>query len=191
MATTWSATELETWASVATVLERLPAALDAQLLRDSGLTHFEYGVLYALDDAPDRSLRMSVLAGYASCTLSRLSRAVSRLEAKHWVERAVDPSDGRFTLAVLTAAGHEHVAQATPAHRALVDRVVFGALGPGQAEVLGDIARRISAALGPDAWTPAATSAERKAAARTQPGSTPRDGSIGRFATGSPATTRS
>jgi len=157
MAATWSATELETWASVATLLERLPTALDAQLLRDSGLTHFEYGVLYALDNAPERRLRMSVLAGYASCTLSRLSRAVSRLEAKHWAVRAVDPDDGRFTLAVLTTAGHELVAQATPAHRALVDRVVFGALGPGQAELLGEIARRVSAELGPDGWTPSAS----------------------------------
>jgi DNA-binding MarR family transcriptional regulator len=157
----WSATELETWAAVATLLERLPAALDAQLQRDSGLTHFEYGVLYALDNAPDRRLRMSVLAGYASCTLSRLSRAISRLEAKRWASRAVDPDDGRFTLAVLTADGHERVAQATPAHRELVDRVVFEALSPGQAEVLGEISRRISAALGPDGWTPPSASGRR------------------------------
>jgi DNA-binding MarR family transcriptional regulator len=154
----WSATELETWASVATLLERLPAALNAQLQRDSGLTHFEYGVLYALDNAPDRRLRMSVLAGYASCTLSRLSRAISRLEAKRWASRAVDPDDGRFTLAVLTAEGHELVAQATPAHRELVDRVVFRALSPGQAEVLVEISRQISAALGPDEWIPPAAS---------------------------------
>ena len=47
--------ELETWASLATLLEWLPAALDAQLQRDAGLTHFEYGVLYALAHADDRN----------------------------------------------------------------------------------------------------------------------------------------
>lgn len=160
MASGWSATELETWASVATLLERLPAALDAQLQRDSGLTHFEYGVLYALDNAPGWQLRMSVLAGYASCTLSRLSRAVSRLEAKHWASRAIDPDDGRFTLAVLTTAGHARVAQATPAHRELIDRVLFRALSPGQTKTLGEISRRVSAALGPDEWTPPVASGE-------------------------------
>src|SRR6478736_9074301 len=117
---TLSPEHLEVWASVATLLERLPAALDAQLQRDSGLTHFEHGLLFALDTAPERTLRMSTLAGYASSTLSRLSRAISRLEKKGWVRRHVDPADGRVTLAVLTDDGHGAVAQSTPAHHALV-----------------------------------------------------------------------
>lgn len=136
--------QLAVWAALATMLERLPTALDAQLQRDSGVTHFEHGVLFALDHAPDRTLRMSVLAGYASCTLSRLSRAVTRLEGKGWVRRVVDPSDGRFTLAVLTESGHEQVALAAPAHQALVRRLVFDTLTPAQARQLGVISRRIA-----------------------------------------------
>lgn len=97
--------DLQTWATLATVLEWLPSALDTQLLHDSELTHFEYGILYALADAPDLTLRMSVLAGYANSSLSRLSRAVARLESRGWVRRATDPSDGRYTLATLTAEG--------------------------------------------------------------------------------------
>ncbi len=141
-----SAEELQTWAAVATLLERLPSALDAQL-RGSELTHFELGVLYALDSAPDRTLRMSTLAGYASSTLSRLSRATTRLEARGWVRREADPTDGRFTLAVLTEAGQEKVAATTPAHHALVERLVFNTLTRGQARQLGVISRRISAAV--------------------------------------------
>jgi Transcriptional regulators len=138
---------LEIWASVATLLERLPAALDAQLTRDSGLTHFEHGVLYALDSAPERTLRLSVLAGYASSTLSRLSRAVTRLEKKGWVRRVIDPSDGRFTLAVLTDEGHDTVVESSPAHEQLVERIVFDALTAGQIRQLGVISRRISEAI--------------------------------------------
>ncbi len=148
--------ELETWAPVATLLERLPAALDAQLQRDSGLTHFEHGILFALDSAPQRSLRLSVLASYASSTLSRLSRAVSRLEAKGWVRREIDPEDGRFTLGVLTPAGHEKVVESTPAHHALVRRLIFDTLTTAQARQLRTISRRVSAAIGPDdGWRPA------------------------------------
>ncbi|RIJ55271.1 MarR family transcriptional regulator, partial [Clavibacter phaseoli] len=83
--------QLEVWASLATLMQRLPAALDAQLQRDSGVTHFEHGVLHALDSAPDRTLRMSTLAGYAGSTLSRLSRAATRLEGKGWMRRSPDP----------------------------------------------------------------------------------------------------
>uniref|UniRef100_UPI0030C8AB83 MarR family winged helix-turn-helix transcriptional regulator n=1 Tax=Enterococcus faecium TaxID=1352 RepID=UPI0030C8AB83 len=97
--------QLAVWSSVATLLERLPTALDAQLQRDSGLTHFEHGILFALDSAPDRRLRLSTLATYASCTLSRLSRAISRLESKGWVRREIDATDGRFTLGILTDEG--------------------------------------------------------------------------------------
>lgn len=146
---------LEVWAAVATVLERLPAALDAQLQRDSGLTHFEHGLLTALDSAPERTLRMSTLAGYASSTLSRLSRAVTRLERKGWVERVVDPSDGRFTLASLTDDGHDKVVESTPAHHALVERLVFDAISPSQARQLGVIARRIADTVDDaPSWTP-------------------------------------
>lgn len=150
-----SADHLETWAAVATLLERLPAALDAQLQRDSGVTHFEHGVLFALDTAPDRRLRMSTLAGYASSTLSRLSRAISRLEKRGWARREVDPTDGRFTLAVLTDAGHELVARSTPVHHALVEELVFGPLTDAQARQLAVISRRIATAIDPAAvWAP-------------------------------------
>ncbi|WP_144876941.1 MarR family winged helix-turn-helix transcriptional regulator [Microbacterium sp. 1.5R] len=149
--------QLVIWASLASLLERLPAALDAQLLRDSGLTHFEQGILQALDLAPDRTLRLSTIAAYASCTLSRLSRAVSRLEKKGWVERHVDPSDGRFTLGVLTDAGHRLVSASTPGHQALVRQLVFDALTAAQARQLGEISRRIATAVGPgEPWSPPA-----------------------------------
>ena len=77
-----SGEDLETWSALATLVEWLRAALDAQLQRDAGLTHFEYGVLFALRDAPEHTLRMSTLAGYSNSSLSRLSRAVARLEAQ-------------------------------------------------------------------------------------------------------------
>lgn len=149
------ADELEIWASVASLLERLPTALDAQLQRDSGLTHFEHGILFALDSAPDRALRLSVLAGYANCTLSRLSRAVSRLESKGWILRETDASDGRFTLGILTPSGHEKVVASTPAHHALIRQVIFDSLTVSQTRQLRAISQRISAAIAPDeTWKP-------------------------------------
>ncbi len=147
--------DLRAWSSLATVLEWLPAALDAQLQHDAGLTHFEYGVLYALADADDRTLRMSTLAGYSNSSLSRLSRAVARLEAKDWVRRQPDPADGRYTLATLTDAGQQTVDRAGPGHDALVRRLVLDPLTQAQVRQLGDISRRIQGAIrAEDGWRP-------------------------------------
>lgn len=149
--------ELETWSSVATLLEWLPAALDAQLQRDSGLSHFEFGILFALAHADGGSLRMSELAGYANSTLSRLSRAVARLERSGWVSRSPDASDGRITRARLTPAGERVVADATPGHVALVRRLVFAPLTRAQARQLGASSRRVTAAIrAAGGWVPPA-----------------------------------
>lgn len=147
--------DLETWSAFATVLEWLPAALDAQLLRDAELTHFEYGILYALTTAPDRTLRLSVLAGFANSSLSRLSRATTRLETRGWLRRTPDPGDGRYTLAVLSDAGQERFDLATPGHAQTVDRLVLGALTRAQARQLREISRRISQAVSEEpGWRP-------------------------------------
>lgn len=148
--------ELETWSAVATMLEWLPAALDAQLRRDAGVSHFEFGILFALQQAEERTLRMSALAGFANSTLSRLSRAVARLEGHGWVSRRPDPTDGRITLATLTPDGADLVRRATPGHVDLVRRVVFAPLTDAEARRLGETARRVSAAIGSDGgWRPA------------------------------------
>lgn len=117
---------------------------------------FEQGILQALDLAPGRTLRLSVIAAYASCTLSRLSRAITRLEGRGWVRREVDPDDGRFTLGILTPAGHDKVASSTPGHQELVRRLVFDTLTEAQARRLGAMSRRIATAVGPgEPWSPA------------------------------------
>ena len=147
--------ELSTWSGLATLLEWLPVLLDAQLQQDADLTHFEFGVLFALENAPDRTLRMSVLAGYANSTLTRLSRAVTRLERRQWVQRAVDPHDGRYTLATLTDLGHEKVGDATPGHVATVRRLVLQPLTTAQHAQLRAITRRILSAAGAgNPWRP-------------------------------------
>lgn len=139
--------DLETWSALATVLEWLPAALDTQLTNDAQLTHFEYGIMYALLAAEDRTLRMTLLAGYANSSLSRLSRAVSRLERKGWVRRSPDPNDGRSTLATLTDEGETVANAATPGHAAVVHRLVLDPLTTAQRRQLREICLRIQSGI--------------------------------------------
>jgi DNA-binding MarR family transcriptional regulator len=147
--------DLTTWAALATVLEWLPPALDAPLVRDFDLTHFEYGILFALADAPDHTLRMTVLASYANSSLSRLSRAVSRIEGRGWVQRTRDPLDGRSTLATLTQAGLEMLEQATPIHAQTVTELVLQPLTNAQRRQLREISLRIQRAIREqEGWQP-------------------------------------
>jgi DNA-binding MarR family transcriptional regulator len=145
-----NAGELESWLPVGGLLLKLPAALDAQMQRDSGLSHFEYLVLANLSEAPERTRRMSALAALANGSLSRLSHVVKRLEARGWVERKACPSDGRYTNARLTDAGWEKVLDSAPGHVEAVRRLVLDALTPAELAQLGEMAKRILTRLEPD-----------------------------------------
>src|SRR3954451_1019102 len=112
------------WRRFVEVLVKVPAALEAQLQRDSSLTHMGYIVLSTLSERPDRRLAMSRLAKKVSASLSRLSHVVARLEGQGWVRRERDPGDGRVQIAVLTELGYDKVVESAPGHAEAVQKLV-------------------------------------------------------------------
>jgi DNA-binding MarR family transcriptional regulator len=124
--------EAEAWLRLIGVIIRLPAALDTQLQRDAGLSHFEYTVMVNLSIVPGRVLRMSQLAGVCHSSLSRLSHVVARLERRGWIRREPCPDDGRATLATLTDDGFAKLASAAPGHVEAVRSFVIDALDERQ-----------------------------------------------------------
>jgi DNA-binding MarR family transcriptional regulator len=136
------------WRPFVALLIRLPAALDAQLQKDAGLTQFDYLVLSSLSEAPDRTLRMSELAAMASSSLSRLSHVVSRLEAKGWVRREPCPGDGRFINAVLTEEGWQKVVATAPGHVAAVRKLLVDTLTDEEFQTLRAISEKVLAVQG-------------------------------------------
>lgn len=142
--------QLREWSSVVGLVMALPAALDAQLRRDSDLNSFEYHVLVALADAPDEALPMSDLAVLANGSRSRLSHAVSRLEGAGWVERRECAEAGRRTAAHLTDAGRRKLEEAAPGHVREARRLVVDALTPEQLALLGEAARNVLAVVDPE-----------------------------------------
>jgi len=126
----------QAWRRFVQVLIKVPAALEAQLQRDAGLTHMGYHVLLMLSERDDRRLAMSKLAKLASASLSRLSHVVARLESQGWVRRERDPEDGRVQIAVLTDAGWDKVVASAPGHAEAVQQLVFDRLSPAQVKQL-------------------------------------------------------
>ena len=141
--------ERAAWLSLVGVMVKLPAALDAQLQRDAGLSYIEYMVLAMLSEQPNRQLRMSELAATINSSLSRLSHIAKRLEGQGFIERLPDAADGRFTNAVLTDAGMAAVVDSAPGHVAAVRSLVFDALTPAQLSGLRDAGDRIMAKVEP------------------------------------------
>ena len=135
--------ELDAWLSVVRLITWLPWSIDQQLQRDSNLGMVEYQVLAMLSTSPQRTMRMSSLAEVTNASLSRLSHLVKRLEQRGLVRREPNPTDGRFTNAILTDKGFETLAEAAPGHVAHVRSLVIDVLSPEQLRRLGRDADRI------------------------------------------------
>src|SRR4051794_3840152 len=102
------------WMELLRVFVTVPAALDGQLRRDSGLGLYEYRVLGVLSEQPSRTMGLKQLALVTDGSLSRLSHVVTRLERAAYVRRQVNADDGRLTEAVLTDAGYKKVVASAP-----------------------------------------------------------------------------
>lgn len=143
--------EARAWLGLITVLQLLPNALNAQLLRDSGVTHFEFSVLSTLYTAPDPVMGMTELARRTDSTLPRLSHVCSRLEQRGFVERTPRPTDRRATDVRLTTQGRQKLIHAIPKHIELVRSLVIDALSPEQLDALIGITGAIEPRLSADA----------------------------------------
>jgi DNA-binding MarR family transcriptional regulator len=140
------------WRALLGLIMTLLPALDAQLKRDAGVNAFEYQVLAALSEAPERTLVLSNLAERAQGSLSRLSHAITRLERAGWVvRRSCTLGGGRRTEARLTEAGFAKLDEMARGHAREVRRLVIDVLTAEQLAGLGDAARAITDAATADA----------------------------------------
>ena len=142
--------EQRTWVPLAAVLELLPRQLDAQLLRDEDLTHFDYFTLSILNAGENHSLRMTQLASMTNATLPRLSHAITRLEKRGLVQRRTAADDARATEVAITQEGRLKAIHATAGHVANVRDYVLDALTAEQQEQLRAITKAVLARLDPD-----------------------------------------
>ena len=131
--------EQRVWRSYQAAVSMLQAHLEGQLQHDAGMPPSYYEVLVALSEAEGRRMRMSELASARDSSRSRLSHAVSRLEAKGWVRRESCPTDKRGSWAVLTDAGFAALAEAAPGHVEAVREALFDQLTPEQVRRYGEL----------------------------------------------------
>lgn len=139
--------QLNSWKAVVALTMTLPAALDAQLKRDTGLNSFDYHVLAALAELPDGAMGMGELAALSQGSPSRLSHAVARMERAGWIERR--NGEARCVNAHLTAAGRRKLVDSAPGHVREVRRLVIDVLTADQLKILGEASRLVATRADP------------------------------------------
>lgn len=133
MGGTWlTADEQRAWRTYVRMSSLLPAQLNRQLQRDSGLTLPEYEVLVQLSEAPDHLLRPYQICDALNWEQSRLSHQLTRMQRRGLVARQECKADGRGAFVVLTPAGASAIDSAAPGHVAAVRDLIFDRLTDDQ-----------------------------------------------------------
>lgn len=143
-----SRSQLRSWVRLVRGMKALFDALDRQLREETGMSHDDYILLARLSRAEGRAMRMSDLAGELSRSPSRISHTIARLEERGWVERARGADDRRVVVARLSDTGMAKVADASPGHLALVERLVFETLGDAAVAETAEALQQIGKAAG-------------------------------------------
>ncbi|MGX1773752.1 MarR family winged helix-turn-helix transcriptional regulator [Nocardia brasiliensis] len=142
----WDVDELAPWMALLVSGELLTTRLGTALRRKHGLSLEDYGVLTALEAAPDCRVRMSELAEAALVSQSRLSHQISRMQDRGLVTRETSRYDRRGTDVVLTPAGKESLMRAAPDHIDAVRREFLAHLSERDRQRLTTILRPVLAA---------------------------------------------
>jgi DNA-binding MarR family transcriptional regulator len=133
MSGTWlTADEQRAWRTYLRMSSLLPAQLNRQLQRDSGLTLPEYEVLVQLSEAPGRRLRPFQICEALNWEQSRLSHQLTRMLRRGLIGRQECEADGRGAFVTLTEVGAESIHTAAPGHVAAVRQLIFDRLTEDQ-----------------------------------------------------------
>lgn len=132
-----NADQQRSWRAYLVGTTLLTERLDRDLRENHDLSLPEYEMLVRLSEAPNRRLRMAVLADSVSHSRSRVTHTIARLEKSGFVERVTCADDGRGVEAVISDEGSAALTEAAPTHVAgvrnlLVDLAVqddFAAVG--------------------------------------------------------------
>jgi DNA-binding MarR family transcriptional regulator len=134
--------EHRAWRSFLIAHARVARRLEADLLATSDLPLAEFDVLFQLDLAEGRRLRMNELADRVVLSRAGMTRLVDRLVADGLVARLKCASDARGAYAVMTERGRERLMAARPGHFAAVRRFFVAAFTRPELEQLASLMER-------------------------------------------------
>jgi DNA-binding MarR family transcriptional regulator len=139
---------LGAWRAFLHAHARLLRRLDEELQAEHGLSLAEYDALLQLAHAPERRLRMSVLADRVLLSRSGITRLVDRLEGSGMVLRSACVTDARGAEASLTPGGLDLLRAASRTHLDGVERYFLAPVTDGDRAAVERAATGILDGLG-------------------------------------------
>jgi DNA-binding MarR family transcriptional regulator len=137
------AREAHLWQSYRDLYRELTGALEARLVRNSGLSGADYALLHPLSVSECGVLRTRDLGRSIGWERSRLSHQVSRMEKRGLVVREECESDARGSMVRLTEAGRAAIEAAAPDHVEAVRGFVFDVLSREEQDTLTSLLDRV------------------------------------------------
>ncbi len=141
------ASSVATWRAFLTAHTTLVEAIERELAQ-AGLPPLGwYDVLFALEVAPKRRLRMAELSRAVVLSRSNLTRLVDRLEAAGLLRREAVPDDRRGAYAVLAAEGANLRRRMWPVYARCIHERFARHIDAAEAKTLCDVFERLLTAL--------------------------------------------
>jgi DNA-binding MarR family transcriptional regulator len=133
---------LEAWKGLLVAHATLVEQIDREMAQADLLPVDWYDALLALEDAPERRLKMSDLADQVLLSKSGLTRLVDRLESKGYIRREACRADRRVAYAVITPEGLQAREESWPTYKAAIQQHFASMLSEEEAKVLGSALMR-------------------------------------------------
>ena len=149
-----TAADLRVWRDFIETSESLRSRLDSRLQNDSSLSAGDYGVLLALSEADERSMRSSDLADAVGWERSRLSHHLRRMEARELIERNPCADDTRGSRISLTESGSSAFRRGSVPHLRAIQELFLDALSSEQLAHVDSVTASLRHHLGLPERTP-------------------------------------
>jgi DNA-binding MarR family transcriptional regulator len=135
--------EWRSWQNFLDAAFRVIDAQDRRMAEAHDLTLDDFRILHTLSLTPQRSARMGYLAETLASSPSRVTRQLSRLEARGLAERTRSVQDGRGVVAKITDEGCRLVGRAATTYSDGIRSDFLDPMSRAQVIAMSDYCRRL------------------------------------------------
>ena len=140
---------LAPWRAFLLAHARVSRRLDEELRAEHDLSFAEYDALLTIAQAPERRIRMGLLAEEVLLSKSGVTRLIDRLVNDGLVERSACLADARGAEAVLTSAGLERLRAASQTHLRGISEHFLAVMDPADLDTLERSMTAVARQAGP------------------------------------------
>lgn len=110
------------------------------------MSHGEYEILVRLDGAGG-AMRIGEIADECVAPRPRISQTLKRVEARGWITRRADETDGRGSIAELTPEGDAALVASAAEHAEIITEHLLEPLSDAELDALGLMMERVAIRL--------------------------------------------